>query len=909
MVWIKRLLLLFILLILLGVAGGGALLFALSSDLPKLITVNDYEPRLVSEVYARGGEKIGEFYREKRTLTPFNQIPKHLVQAFLAAEDDQFYQHRGVNFMAIARAAFANLKAGKNAQGGSTITQQVAKTLLLTPEKTFTRKFKDMLLAMQMEKNLKKDDILYLYLNQIYFGQGAYGVATASEVYFQKKVQDITLAEAAILAGLPQAPSRYSPVSNPRAAKERQLYVLRRMAEVGFIKPEEAEAASKLPITVNMRRNFADAAPFFVETLRQLLVQRLGESTVLDRGIKVYTGLYYKKQMVAQEAVQARLRELDKRQGYRGPLGNVQKVDEMAEFLLKVRNNLLDEMNITRVISPDGSVIEKGPLNLNRANESKNGKPVPNLPQYVKKDQTVQAIVTKVDDNLGVVYVRFAEAQGIIDIDDMKWARKPNPQLPNDGEIKKPSDALKFGDLILVKVLGEKFNSSKADKRYAEFKKKTKVKGAPPVPAEPPPKFDEYAQVALEQDPLVEGALLSIDQKSEEIIAMVGGLDFNKNQFNRALQAARQTGSSFKVFVYAAALDKGYTPATPIMDAPVVYEEKVGKEGQGSMDEIKKWKPDNHSKKFGGDILFRNALIQSLNVPTVKIIEDVGVEWSAEYARRLGVFSPLNMDFSMGLGSSSLTLFEMTKAFSQIGRMGRRTRPLLIHKVLDKSGQTIAADITLDERFNKELKPLEESFEDKRKNYLENLATATAGGAPPADVKKQKMPPIYFDDADQLIKPQTAFLITDILQAAIFESGGTGGAARALGRPAAGKTGTTSDYVDAWFMGFTPQIATGVWVGYDEEKSLGQGEVGGRAALPAWLDYMKAAHENEPELSFAPPPGVVFVNIDKETGQLASAQTRTVVRQAFVEGTEPTREKQQRSREADTDFLKEELAQ
>jgi penicillin-binding protein 1A len=902
---LKRLLIALIVLILLGAAGGAALVVIISGDLPKLITVKDYEPRLVSEVYARGGEKIGEFYREKRTLVAYEKIPKHLIQAFLAAEDDQFFQHGGINYLAIFRATLANLKAGHTVQGGSTITQQVAKTLLLTNERTMGRKVKEALLALRMEQNLKKEDILYLYLNQIYFGQGAYGIASAAEVYFQKTVDQLTLPEMAILGGLPKAPSDYSPVKNPKAAKDRQRHVLHRMEEVGFITHQEADKAVNEPVVVNVKRNYGETAPFYVETLRQILSQRLGESAVLDKGIKVYTGLDYKKQLAAQEAVKNGLRELDKRQGFRGANKNLQKVDEIADFLLKSRNQMMDDLNATRVIRPDGTVPERGPLNLTHGKDAR-GRVTPNIPAYLKKDQIVDGVVTKVDDTLGLVTVRFAETQGLIDLDQMRWAHKVIvPNQPTPADITKPSQALKVGDVIEAKILGEKFKSVRLAKLQQDQRKKSKSKE--PAPAlNNLPHFDEYAELALEQEPAVEGALISIDQDTQEVIALVGGYDFARNQFNRALQAARQTGSSFKVFVYASALDKGFTASTPIIDAPVVFEEhQEEKEGQYDADTIKKWKPGNDSKRFGGDVLFRNALIRSLNVPTVKIIQDVGVEWAAEYARRLGIFSPLNMDFTLGLGSSSVTLYEMTKAFSEIGRMGKRTHPLLIHKVVGHGGENLLENLTLDERFQKELAPLEQSYEEKRQAYLQKQTTPDAT----ADASKKKTPDLYFTDPEQLLKPTTAYIITDILQGVINEPGGTGGAARALGRPAAGKTGTTSDYVDAWFIGFTPQIATGVWVGFDEERTLGHGEVGARAALPAWLEYMKSAHEGLPELSFQAPAGIVFANIDRETGRLASASSKSVVRQAFAEGTEPSSNSDApNSKQNDTDFLKEDMS-
>lgn len=889
----KKVLLALSVLMILGLLGAYGTYKYVLTTLPKLITVEDYEPLLVSQVYDRNGKKIGEFFRERRVLVPYKQIPKDLVNAFLAAEDDQFFQHGGVNYLAILRATIANIKAGHSVQGGSTITQQVAKTLLLTSEKTMLRKVKDILLAQEMESHLSKEDILYLYLNQIYFGQGAYGIQLAAETYFRKPVSKLTLPEMAILAGLPKAPSAYSPVHNPTRAKERQVYVLKRMAEVGFVKPEIAEAAIKEPVKIYTREKFEGYAPFFLETVRQMLNSQIGEDTVLDRGLKIYTSLDLDKQIVAQEATIANLKDLDKRQGFRGPIKNVIEPKEVGEFLLKTRNNLISEVSPERIIQPDGKFIDYGPLDLKY--DLKKG-----LPFYLKLGKVSEAVVSKVDDDKGLVYMRVAELEGIIDFETMKWARKPNSDKRFDlDQIKKPSQALKTGDVVLVKVVSDRFTAPRLSKPVI-------VKGK--APAAPERAFDEsrYIGLELDQDPVVQSSLISFDQQTQDVISLVGGTDYEKSQYNRALQAARQTGSSFKVIVYASALDKGYTPATPIMDAPIVFEEgKDDDEGQG---DEKTWKPSNHSKSFGGDILFRNALVKSLNVPTVKIIEDIKTEWAADYARRFGIFSKLNMDFTLALGSSSVTLYEMTKVFSQIGRLGKRMRPIMIHKVEDAKGKKLMDQIGLDLRFTKEQSEFDKSFEERRTTYLEELKTKT-----PEELEKMKDAKnhkadefFFFEDPDQLIRPTTSYLMVSLLKAVVEDKNGTGGRARSIGREVAGKTGTTNGYYDAWFIGFTPQIATGVWVGFDQEKSLGKGEVGGRAALPIWVDYMKAAHENLPQMTFSVPDGIVFANIDSDTGQLASTGSKNIIRQAFREGTEPTNSKNKK--EEDSDFYKQDLS-
>lgn len=907
---VKRIVALGVGLVFLGVAALATLIIVMSSNLPQLITVEDYEPLLVSQVYDRNGEKIGEFFREKRILVPYDQIPKQLIHAFISAEDSSFFTHSGINFVAILRAAIANIRAGRKVQGGSTITQQVARSLLLSSEKTYTRKIKEAILAYRMESNLSKEDILFLYLNQIYLGQGAYGVGAAAEVYFRKPVSEITVAESALLAGLPQAPSRYSPIYNPSAAKERQRYVLKRMAEEGFISEEEAEKTIESPIQVYVRKNYKENAPYYLETVRQLLVQTLGEEMVLDKGIKVYTGLDLVKQIEAQKQVRKGLRELDKRQGYRGPLRKLEEPEEIAKFLLESRDNLMDEYSPLRVIQPDGTIIEKGPLNL--TGKDAEGKLLPSLPEYIEMDQILEGIVTKVDDEWGLVHVRFAESKGLIDIETMKWARSPDPEKRADGnEIEKPSEALSKGDVILVKVIGKKFSSGRIQEKLQELKRKQKGKFERP---EELPEFSEYADLELEQDPAAEASLISFDQTTGDILAMVGGYDFQRSEFNRAIQAARQTGSSFKALVYAAAMDKGYTPATMIIDAPVVFEEEV-EEGQASEEIItKKWKPTNHGHNFTGEILFRNALIRSLNIPTVKIIEDISVDWVVKYARRLGIFSPLNLDYTLALGSSGVTLYEMTKVFSEFGRLGKKLKPLIIHKVESLDGEILAENLSLDDRFQAEHEKVNETIEQLKEAYMQEQARLAEESSDETDpdkknLKNNKYPPLFFDDPDQLIKPTTAYLTTSLLQGVVEEPGGTGGAARALGRPVAGKTGTTNGYFDAWFIGFTPDIATGVWVGFDEEKSLGRGEVGGRAALPIWLEYMKFAHEGMPVKNFPVPDGIVFANIDNETGKLASANSKQVVRQAFAEGTEPQDISSGSGSQEDQDFFKEDLSE
>lgn len=899
----KKLLLVFALLIIIGIAAVATLIVSVNKSLPEIITLKDYKPLLVTNVYAKDGRKIGEFFRERRVLVPFEKIPKVVVQAFMAAEDSEFYEHRGINVQAIIRALLVNIKAGHTVQGGSTITQQVAKTLMLSSERTITRKIKDVLLAIKMEKSLSKEDIMYLYLNQIYLGQSSYGIGVAAETYFRKPVEKLTVGEAALLAGLPQAPSRYSPVLNPKRAKERQRYVLRQMAEKGFISATQAETASKTPIKVYIKEKYEEIAPFYLETVRQMIVKKLSEEAVLDQGLKVYTGLDFDKQLEAQKSVEKGLRDLDKRQGYRGPNKHLASTDTI-KYLEDEKKKLKEDISTARLISSTGEMsIVAETENAEFKSEG--------LPDWLSINSIVRGVVTQVDDVLGLVYVKVPGADGIIDIETMKWARKPNPEVsPDRDTISKPSQALAVGDEIEVKIIEPQFQSERLVKlSSAKSKKPVKL-----------PSFQKYLLLDLEQEPQAEGALMSLDLQSDDVIAMVGGRNFEKSEFNRTIQAARQTGSSFKSIIYAAALDKGYTPATPILDAPVVFEEEVNSEDSEGQDDgkgknakngedvkqKKTWKPTNHSKTFEGDILFRNALVKSLNVPTVRIIEDIGVNWSLDYAQRLGIFSPLNKDFTLALGSSSVTLYEMTKVFGHFGRQGKRMHPMMIRKVLDREGKVLVQDISLDERFSEAQQPIDANFEKRRKEYLELKAQVAASeGNEELKQKLAKLPPLFFENPEQLIDPTTSYLITTLLKATIEEPGGTGGRARALGREVAGKTGTTNGYFDAWFIGYTPQISTGVWVGFDQEHTLGTGEVGGRVALPIWVQYMLAAHSKLPEMSFPVPPGIVFASIDNGNGKLPTAASKNVIRQAFREGTEPTAESGRKDEE--TDFYKQDL--
>ncbi|MBW1772675.1 MAG: PBP1A family penicillin-binding protein [Deltaproteobacteria bacterium] len=744
--------------LILAAATGGGLWYLWSSNLPYIGSLKEYNPPIITEIYSDDGEIIGRFWDEKRIVLPLDQFPKHLIQAFIAAEDARFFEHEGVDVASIIRAFFKNIQAGKKKQGGSTITQQVTRSLLLkNPARTYRRKAREAILSLQIEKKFSKERILFLYLNQIYLGHGAYGVEAAARTYFGKNALELDLAESALLAGLPQAPSRYSIIQHFDRAKARQKYVLNRMHEEGYITGRQAqEAFSKETVIQKTKDNPFEKAPYFTEYIRKYLEKKYGRELLYRGGLRVHTTLDLKMQQAAQRAIKKGLLELDKREGYRGPL---------------------------RHVSPEGLDAER-----KRAAEALALK-TPSI------GDVLEAVVESVDDEHKEVILGIGNWTGVLPLANMKWARKPNPKVPYyAAAVKKPSSVLERGDAVLVRITAA---------------------GNPP----------HTWKVSLEQKPEVQAAMFCLETESGRVKVMVGGRDFSGSQFNRAIQARRQPGSAFKPIIYASALDWGMNPASIIIDAPYIST----KHADGEL-----WKPKNYKKKFYGRTLFRSALIKSRNVITVKILKDMGVKYAINYARLMGIEADLKPDLSLALGSSGLSLAELTRAYSVFPNGGVLMDPFFIDRILDRRGQVIEENQT--------------SFQ-------------------------------------EAISPDTAYVMTDLLKGVIKE--GTGWRVKALKRPAAGKTGTTNDLRDAWFLGFSPEMATGVWVGYDDRKSMGKGETGSRAASPIWLNFMSEVLKDLPVKDFPVPEGVVFVKIDKETGLLASPYSKKTVFQAFREGREP----------------------
>ena len=751
--WQITLVVLAVCLVLGGIAAG-AVIWHFSQDLPSLDILQNYQPSLITTVYSEDRQPIGQFFIERRILTPLSDMPKSLTQAVIATEDARFFEHPGLDYVGILRAAWTNVRhGGKKVEGASTITQQLARSLFLSSERSYDRKIRELILAYKMEAVLTKEQILETYLNQIYFGQGAYGVASAAQSYFGKDITQITLAESAFLAGLPKSPNRFSPFTAYERAKKRQVHVLTRMEEAGFITAVEREEAAAE--TLNFHRPGSEHfAPYFVEYVRQLLMAEYGESMVYKGGLEVVTTLNLDMQKAAEAAFNAGVRELDKREGWRGPKRTI---------------------DIATLQPPAASATE--PL--------------------LKPGDLAEGIVLRVAKDNYVVQV--GALAGRLMFDDMAWAKRvltgPDPTVDfvANGNVKV---ALKPGDVIEVGV-----------KKVAK----------------------DGVQLTLEQTPIVEGGLIALDPTTGAIRAMVGGYDFSRSEYNRAVQARRQPGSAFKPMIYATAMSQGMSPATQILDAPVVYEQE---------EEDKIWKPENYGRKFHGMVTLRDALAHSHNLATVRLLDKVGIRNVIEFSRTVGITSPLPADLSLGLGSSSVGLLELTSAYGVLLNQGTRVEPFAIKLVKDNAEKTL---------------------------------------------EEAKI------EAHEVIAKETAYLITNMMEDVVQK--GTGQAAKVLDRPVAGKTGTTNEYINAWFIGGTPNLVTGVYVGFDDRRPLGESETGARAALPIWIGFMKESLAKLPVVPFEVPEGVTFVKVDPSTGLVDSEGESEGLKgtvELFAKGSEPT---------------------
>jgi penicillin-binding protein 1A len=686
----------------LGVAAaGGYVYYHFLRDLPDFTSIKDFRPPVVTQIFARDGERIGEFYNERRIEVPYTRLPRHLVLAFVAAEDARFFEHPGVDINGIMRAFFRNMEAGRVVQGGSTITQQVVKRILLTSERSFGRKIREAVLAYRIDNYLSKEEILNIYLNHIFLGHGAYGVEAAALEYFSKHVEDLNLAEATVLAGIPKFPSRYDPYLNPMQCKERQAYVLRRMAEVGFISKSEEEAALKQPIKLKpYRPEWIKECGYFSEHVRTLLEERFGKDQVYNMGLKVYTTADVELHQEAQDAIEAGIDGLVQRHGYRGPLRHLGGKELAAYHSRQVK------------------YYNKYPP---------------------RTGLSVTALVASFDKKRRALNLHLGD----------KWVVLPEKGQGGAG----PSTVgLRPGDVVQVRLLSRDRHG--------------KIWTAELIPA-----------------PMVQGALFSMELKTGKVRVLIGGKDFGDSTFDRATQARRQPGSAFKPVVYAAAIEKGYRPDSILLDEPISL--RGGRHGE-------LWSPQNYDHHFKGPIRLAAALAHSRNVPAVRLMMAVGVPATLRMAKNLGITSPIFPNYASALGASDVTLFELTRAYSVFPNDGALVEPAFINRIEDRDGRVLE------------------------------------------DYRVQRR---------QVLDAQTAQTMTRLMLGVVEY--GTATRVQVLGRPIAGKTGTTNGFRDAWFIGFTPSLITGTWIGMDDAHSLGRKETGAEAAAPIFINYMKEALSGE----------------------------------------------------------------
>jgi len=847
------------------IAGvSGAVVFTyFNLDLPKIDKLQDYKPNLASQIYSKDGALLAELGLEKREIVDMKDVPARVIDAFLSAEDDKFFEHKGVDYFGLARAMFANFRAGRVVQGGSTITQQVAKSLLLTSERSITRKLKDFILAQKIEEKLNKKEILYLYLNQVYLGGGYYGVKAAAHGYYNKELKDVSVAEAAMLAGLLVAPGKYSPFVKPGAAIMRQHYVLERMYKLKKISKAQYENALKEKIIYRIREDELRAG-YFTEYVRQKVVDAVGEKSFLIDGYKIRTTLDWELQKVAEEQIKRGIKEVDKRQGYKGPFAHIGN-DEIEKFELENRRGIYRKRSSFFTINDaheksyefnlDEKLYEKIKSEEKQAKAANSDDAfIPGLsdqdelPNALEANTQYEAVVTRVDDALHLIYISLAGSPGVIPFDYFKWAHKRsiNENTSYYQEVKNPSTILKAGDLIYVQLI-------KKSSGLAPYLGKdgtvnlNKMKSASAI------KNQKYIICQLDQVPEVQGALLSIDARTGDIISYVGGNDYKLSKFNRVIQAKRQPGSSFKPILYAAALEHGYNPTTIIMDTP---------EAMPGFDSASSWKPKNYEGDYKGPVTMRTALEESRNIPTIKMADKVGVGTVLKFVDRIGFNAKLENNLSIALGTFGVSPRDMVSTYAIFPNGGKYITPRAIVSVVDRDGKKYNVnEVTADMKVPGESKDKDATPAPETNNPFQK----TLGDK-------------------QVYDPRLSYIMTSLMKGVI--TSGTAASARDLSPNIAGKTGTTNDYVDAWFVGFTSNVVTGVWAGFDDNKTLGHGETGGRSALPIWKEYMRANIKKFGDQPFEIPPGVTSSWVNKETGRKAAPNSPGAIVEYFAEGGE-----------------------
>ncbi len=766
-------------LFLMAIAGGAgviAIFWHFGQGLPDYTQLENYEPEVMTRVHASDGALIAEYAREKRVFVPISAIPHKVIDAFVAAEDKNFFSHPGIDFASVLRAVVTNvvnLGTGKRPVGASTITQQVAKNFLLTNEVSYERKVKEAILSFRIERAFSKEHILELYLNEIYLGSGSYGVAAAALRYFDKSLDELNIEEAAYLAALPKAPSNYHPVRNHDEAKARRNWVIGRMLEENYITEAEAQAAWSAPL-VGKSRESVDTyqADFFAEEVRRQLVDRYGENMLYDGGLSVRSTIVPRLQDIADKALFDGLVEYDRRHGWRGPITNIDVSGDWQQRLREVET-----------------------------------------PADIPWDR---AVVLATDANEARLGLMNGE-QGRIPLRFLTWARPWQKGQKLGPVVRSPADVLSPGDVVYVKHFAELDGEKLPPNTYG-----------------------------LRQIPNVNGGLVAMDPHTGRVLAMSGGFSHDLSKFNRATQARRQPGSAFKPFVYLAALDQGFTPSTLVLDAPFVIDQGPG---------LGKWKPGNYSGKFYGPSTMRLGIEKSRNLMTVRLAQTIGMPTVVDYAKRFGIVDEMPSVLSMSLGAAETTVMRLTAAYAELVNGGKKITPTLIDRIQDRRGNVI---YRRDER-----------------------ECAQCQGI----AFRNQMPPDLPDNREQLTDPASAFQMVHIMEGVI--SRGTGRTIAELGYPLAGKTGTTNDSRDAWFVGFSPDLAVGVYVGFDDNRSLGDKEQGASAAAPIWKEFMRGALKGTKAIPFRTPPGIRMVRVEARTGLPARPGDQDIIWEAFKPGTIP----------------------
>ncbi|MFW2331384.1 MAG: penicillin-binding protein 1A [Nitrospinota bacterium] len=766
-----------------GVILFGVVYIKYGTNLPPIDKLTNYRPNLITKVYDSSENLIAEYYIEKRILTALEDIPTLLIEATLAVEDAGFRDHNGINFIGIGRASVANLKAGKVVQGGSSITQQVSKLLLLSPERTIDRKLREVFLALKLERHFTKDAILEIYLNHIYYGHGAYGVEAAANIYFGKSITELNISEIAMMAGLPKAPNNYSPYRHVGRALQRRRHALLRMVDEKLVSYDDAMIAAQEPFILSGLKEPLNKAPWFTEHVRREVEKEFGSKALYQDGLVIKTSLNSMMQDSAKAGVISGLEANDKRLGYRETVGSVNLDGERTVIDWRLLStDPINEIEELPYEDLSGSLILPDDIRLKK-----------DLPEYKKL-----GVITKI--NKSNIVVNIKEGIGIIGKTDFAWATKfdVDRNASMKGRLKDPNSLFKVGDIIEVALKDEKVDE---DGNYS---------------------------LKLEQTPDLQGALIALENETGAILAMIGGYDSKRSKFNRATQALRQPGSSFKPIIYTAALDSTMTPATIIIDAPIIYDQ--------ALNQFSGWKPMNFEQKFYGPTTIREAVAHSRNVVTIKVLEQVGIENAIKYARLLGIEGELDENLGLALGVSPVKLVEITNVYATLANQGIRNIPYAIESITDSSGLLLRSH---------EPSPM------------------------------------------SAVNSSTAFLMMNILKGVVKRGSGRG-VGRVFREPIGGKTGTTDSYQDAWFIGATKHMTAGVWVGRDDNSPIGRGEAGSNVAIPIWNRFFKDAVSAYPVEDFRATSDIVFARINKKSGLLTKSDESDTIFEAFLDGTEPT---------------------